>query len=183
MILVFDTETTGLVRHKLPASDPTQPMIVQLAAILYDNEANELDMMNVLVKTDGWDIPQVVVNVHGITKARADAEGISLADAINRFNLMVAQAKLAVAHNIKFDSGVLQCAYAKLGMPVPTGFPPGFCTMESSTQLCKLPGRSKYKWPKLSEAHRFLFKEDLPQAHDALADVRATARIYFAIRS
>lgn len=182
MILVFDTETTGLVRHNLPASDPKQPMIVQLAAILYDNDANELHIMNTLVKTDGWDIPQVVVNVHGITKARADAEGIPLAEVIDLFNLMVARAKLVVAHNIKFDSGVLQCAYAKLGRLAPKGFPPGFCTMESSTQLCKLPGRGKYKWPKLSEAYKFLFKEELPQAHDALADVRATARIYFAIR-
>lgn len=49
MILVFDTETTGLPAFNLPAEDPSQPHIVQLVAILYDNNRRVISELNVLV--------------------------------------------------------------------------------------------------------------------------------------
>jgi len=55
--------------------------------------------------------------------------------------------------------------------------------MAVTTPICKIPGKyNDYKWPKLAEAYRHLFNEEIKDAHDALADVRACARIYFELR-
>lgn len=56
------------------------------------------------------------------------------------------------------------------------------CTMNESTDLCKIPGPYGYKWPKLEELHKHLFGKTFDNAHDALADVRATARCLFELR-
>lgn len=51
------------------------------------------------------------------------------------------------------------------------------CTMQSSVNLCQIPypsGRKGFKWPKLTELHRFLFERDFENAHTALGDVEAT---------
>lgn len=43
MIFAFDTETTGLPDFRARSADPSQPHIVQLALLLYDDEGNELE--------------------------------------------------------------------------------------------------------------------------------------------
>jgi len=43
----------------------------------------------------------------------------------------------------------------------------------------RIPGKFKdFKWPKLIESYQFLFNESFDGAHDALADVRACARVH-----
>jgi hypothetical protein len=51
--------------------------------------------------------------------------------------------------------------------------------MISTVDLCKIDGPYGYKWPKLEELHRFLFKHDFDGAHDALADIQATAKCFW----
>lgn len=55
-----------------------------------------------------------------------------------------------------------------------------YCTMKRTTDLVGIPkghgGGNKY--PKLSELYRFLFDEDFENAHDAMADVTATAKCF-----
>lgn len=54
-----------------------------------------------------------------------------------------------------------------------------FCTMKAMTPVCKLHGNyGDFKWPKLQEAHKHAFGVEFDGAHDALADVRACARVY-----
>jgi hypothetical protein len=61
---------------------------------------------------------------------------------------------------------------------------PTFCTMLSSVEVCRLPGRyGDYKWPRLAELHQHLFGADFAGAHDAAADVMACLRCYFALRA
>ena len=58
-----------------------------------------------------------------------------------------------------------------------------FCTMKSSTNLCRLPGRyGNFKWPKLTELYKFLFNEEMEGAHDAMVDVRATRKCYYRLK-
>jgi inhibitor of KinA sporulation pathway (predicted exonuclease) len=50
----------------------------------------------------------------------------------------------------------------------------------SYTNILKIPSpyyQEKFKFPKLSELHQWLFGEDFEGAHDALNDVKATSRI------
>ena len=53
--------------------------------------------------------------------------------------------------------------------------------MKSGTEICKIPHPkwpNKFKWPKLREAHEVLCGCVLEKAHDALGDVKATAKIW-----
>jgi DNA polymerase III subunit epsilon len=53
--------------------------------------------------------------------------------------------------------------------------------MQDMTDICCLPSPwgKGYKWPKLHEAHRHCFGKEFEDAHDALADVRACAKVFF----
>ena len=50
MIFCFDTKTTGLVQHKLPASHPSQPHLVQYAGLLADDDGRVLGALSAVVK-------------------------------------------------------------------------------------------------------------------------------------
>jgi hypothetical protein len=54
--------------------------------------------------------------------------------------------------------------------------------MESSVDYCKIESKYGYKWPKLSELHIKLFGEDFEGAHNALADIEATAKCFWKLR-
>ena len=52
---------------------------------------------------------------------------------------------------------------------------------EEGTDFCQLPGGrgGKFKFPTLVELNNFLFNENFDEAHNATADVEATARCFF----
>ena len=54
------------------------------------------------------------------------------------------------------------------------------CT-ETTALLCQIPGGrgGKFKLPTLSELHEHLFSDKFQEAHNATADVEATARCFF----
>ena len=54
--------------------------------------------------------------------------------------------------------------------------------MKLATDYCKIPGMYGYKWPSLSELHIKLFNEDFEEAHDASADISATARCFWKMK-
>ena len=56
------------------------------------------------------------------------------------------------------------------------------CTMNASTDFCKIPGPYGYKWPKLEELYKILFDESF-NAHNALDDIRATTRCFWKLSS
>lgn len=66
---------------------------------------------------------------------------------------------------------------------------PFFCTMLATTSLLGIPHPNEYfrkkgqfKWPSLDELHAFLFGceiEGRDNFHDALVDVKGTAKCYF----
>jgi len=180
-ILFIDTETTDKWRFNLPATDPKQPHMVQLAAMLISDEKKVLARFSTLIRPDGWKISEEAAAVHGITAELCEDCGITLKMAMWTLGEIARGAGLLVAHNLDFDRSVVTAEYVRIGMSM---FDlPGFCTMLEATPVCKLPGsRGDYKWPKLTEAHRHLTGKDFDGAHDAMADVSACVRCYFALR-
>lgn len=179
MKLFFDTETTGLVNFKLDITDSRQPRLVQLAALLTDNDGTEAASINLTIKPVGFDIPTAASDVHGITTERATEIGVNAADALSCFCGLWNVSDLVVAHNIKFDL-IVVLRELHLYKLQTTKTVPSFCTMDAMTDLCKLPGKfGNFKWPRLQEAYIHCFGEAFPDAHDALADVRACAAVYF----
>ncbi len=182
--LFFDTETTGFIR-KLPDNDPQQPHLVQLAALLVSDDGTDLGNMNVLVRPDGWTIPDVVANIHGVTTARALADGLTIATVMDLFHGLYERADTLIAHNLDFDCSVMRVVYARHNITPPVRSLAKFCTMKTTTPILQLPKKrgSGFKWPKLQELHKFLFGgEEFADAHDALVDIRATAKCYFELK-
>jgi len=60
--------------------------------------------------------------------------------------------------------------------------PQKICTMQSTTDICKLPSQYGFKWPSLQELHKFLFGCDFEGAHDASDDVTAMAKCFFELK-
>lgn len=193
MILFFDTETTGIWDRRLPPDHPQQPHIVQLACLLTEDDGEERAAVNLIVRPDGWDIPSGASAIHGITTEIAQRCGISEAMAVACWDRLGQVSDTLVAHNIEFDWGVMETAASRTGACRKEGgkIPNLFCTMKAATPILNMPptsrmlavGINKPKPPKLEECVQFWFSEKHEKAHDALADVRACARIYFHMKS
>jgi len=188
--LFFDTETTGTVsKWNAPISDPTHPDVVQLAAILRDDETKlEISTVNVIVKPEGWIISPGAANVHGIKQEFAEKFGVSIENAAYLFGGMMSVADTIVAHNINFDSLIMKRALWRAGVSaedVAARFAScqPRCTMLTSVNIVRVPHKrprhpTDFKWPKLEECSQYFFKESVVGAHDALVDVRMTIRVY-----
>lgn len=178
MILFFDTETTGLVRNWNDASDPKNPKLVQLGLMLTNNEGRVLNTYSSIVKPIGFDIPAEATAVHGISTEMALRNGTEPDRVKHVFLEYCLKAHLLVAHNFKFDSLVMQHALnGSSGLFIGIK---SYCTMLESTPICQMEKKTGgFKWPKLKEAYKFFFNEELRDAHDALTDVMACKRVYF----
>lgn len=190
-ILFFDTETTGLPDFRSPSDAGHQPHLIQIAADLSDEHGNTIDEWSTIVRPGvGAQFAPEAIAAHGITPERAMAEGIDLAVAWDRFAGLVGNAGGIVGHNVSFDLRIMRIASAKLGMEKWQSPVESRCTMRMATPILNLPptermlaaGFNKPKAPNLTECVRFFFNEDLDGAHDALVDVRACKRVYFAIK-
>ncbi|MEJ6520298.1 3'-5' exonuclease [Shewanella bicestrii] len=84
LILPFDTETTGLPDWKSPSEADYQPHLVQLAALLVNDKFEIVKELDVIIKPNGWVIPDEVAAIHGITTERAMDEGIPEQEALTQ---------------------------------------------------------------------------------------------------
>jgi len=186
MILFFDTETSGMIKRDLPEDHPSQPRLVQLGALLTEHDLRPRAEIAMIVESEGVSFDRRAVEVHGITEEIADRCGLPMLVVLATFSNLCRRASLVVAHNLAFDAEVMACQFKRAARPNPLEFPElrFECTMKASTPILKLPGNyGDYKWPSLDEAHRFFLGEGVEGAHDALADVRACARIWKALRA
>lgn len=182
--LFFDTETTGVPKDwKAPiTSFDNWPRIVQIAWLIYDCRGNQIKKNEFVIKPSGFEIPTEASNVHGITTKYAFEAGSAIKDALIKFEQDCEKSKYLIAHNINFDSNVLGAEFLRTFGRNPLTKIDQLCTMEASTDFCKIPGKKGYKWPKLSELHIQLFGVNFEDAHNALADVEATAKCYWEMK-
>jgi len=184
MPLFFDTETSGFYNTKEPPSSPSQPYLVQFAAILDDEEGNLKAAVNFRVYAgQEEEVPEGAKNVHGINLAELKAYGVPLAVACATFSNLRKMTPRVIAHNIEFDMNVMAAQFSRLDKDfnIIDGV---FCTMKAASFVLKLPGKfGKYKWPKLQEAYSSLVDDDgFKGAHDAFADVKACRAVYYKLK-
>lgn len=198
-ILVFDTETSGLVDFNGKPTDKNQPEIVQLAAMLCTPSPNSpigftvAGALNFRIRPS--DTPPRAIHpkafeAHGLSNPMLLDTGMPRGVALQAFQGLLAQADTIVAHNIRFDAMALRAAWFREYGEEFTSQVEGktaFCTMKATIPIVKVlhkePKHAKdYKWPKLQEAHVHFFGEEFQGAHDAFADVFACAKVYFAVQ-
>jgi DNA polymerase-3 subunit epsilon len=179
MYLIFDTETNTLPQFNLPHHHNGQARVIQLACLLLDHEFKEVASFYSLIKHDCIAIAEGAFKAHGISLGKLREFGIESELAMQTFLAFKEKATVCIAHNIKFDSFLLNVEQAQVGNPLITWKNP-FCTMLASTPIVglKRANSTALKWPKLSEAYEYFFHKKFEKAHDALADVRATAEVF-----
>ncbi|MDR6966588.1 DNA polymerase-3 subunit alpha [Flavobacterium arsenatis] len=183
MYLIFDTETTGLPkRWDAPITDVNNwPRCIQIAWQLHDEMGKLIEHQDYLVKPEGFNIPYDAERIHGISTELAQADGISLAEVLEKFNIALSKAKFIVGQNLGFDVNIMGCEFHRMGVNSPMSLMPVLdtCT-EVTASLLKLPGGrgGKFKLPTLTELHEYLFHKPFAEAHNATADVEATTRCF-----
>lgn len=204
--LFYDTETSGLPLFEQPSEHPDQPHIVQLGALLIDLDTRrELAALDLIVRPEGWVIPEDVAAIHGITQEMAMDVGVSEAVAVEALLAMWAKAdgsyRGRVGHNESFDARILRIALKRHVDPLdPNAEVPmsdrwkaahAECTQRLATPILKLPPTAKmraakrfhHKSANLGEAYQHFTGQPLDGAHNAMVDVRACAVVYFAAKA
>lgn len=180
MIIVFDTETTGLPDWKAPSDADHQPHMVEIAALLCDDQGNVLERHQAIIQPGGWEITPEMTAIHGISHEQAMDEGVPEAEALDGFFALYRKASVRAAHNATFDDRIIRIATSRyLSKEFADSIKEAtekFCTCSKSREAVGLG-----KLPTLAEAHRHFIGEDLAEAHRAMPDAIACARIYFAL--
>lgn len=183
MYLIFDTETTGLPQNfNAPLSDSDNwPRMVQIAWQLHDNEGNLIENQDYIIKPEGYDIPFNATRIHGISTKMAMEQGKDLTEVLEEFNEVLKKTKVAAGHNIDFDYKIVGAEFHRKNIENLLQKMPSADTMELGTDYCQLPGGrgGRYKSPKLGELFQKLYGYEFDEAHNAAADVNATAQVFF----
>ena len=198
LILVYDVETSGLPLFDQPSEDPRQPHICQLAACLVDTDTRKtIQSIDLIIRPDGWEIPDEVAKIHGITTEYAKEVGVDEIAVISLF-LVLWRASPAscvrIGHNEAFDARLIRIALKRFSFSqeMVDAWKRGKaeCTAKLATPYCKLPptdkmkavGRNHYKTCKLEEAYQAFFRRPMLDAHSAMGDVQACMAVYWKIK-
>ena len=183
MFLIFDTETTGLPkRWDAPISDSENwPRCIQVAWQLHDAAGTLIEHKDFIVTPGGYDIPFESEQIHGISTALAKKQGTPISDVLTAFEGALSKTQYVVGHNVGFDVNIIGAELHRLQRNTSVTTIPVLDTCTEDTAiLCQLPGGrgGKFKLPTLTELYRHLFQESFEEAHNATADVEATARVF-----
>jgi DNA polymerase-3 subunit alpha len=182
VFLVFDTETTGLpIRDDAPLSDlDNWPRAVQIAWQLHATDGKLIEAKDFVIEPEGFDIPFNASKIHGITTEVAHHYGQPLKEALAAFKDALAQSTYLVGHNIQFDINILGAEYLRVSGQNPMEGMASVDTSEETRNFCQLQGGKGggFKIPRLEELYQKLFNETFAEAHNAIADVEATSRVF-----
>jgi len=182
-ILFFDTETSGLPKNWNAPVEQIEnwPRLVQIAWQIYDLQGKLIEEKEYVIKPNGFDIPIEASNVHKITTQKAHEIGVDLNLILDIFSNEIKDSDLLVAHNYSFDYSIIGSELLRNGLENTLKNKEYICTMKSSTDFCNISGPYGNKWPKLEELYDILFNETF-NAHNALDDIRATARCFWELQ-
>ena len=203
-VLVFDTETTGLINKSLLPLQykdlALHPYITQLSAVLYDVDNQKVKkVFNTYVKIpDHVEIPEIVQQLTGITKEKCNS-GMEISEALSTFYQLYLKCDAIVAHNMWFDSKMIRIECMRNRFPQMLGIffqgtsqgtsqetsqnknedeKPISCTMMEGMRYCGL-----NRFVRLSALYELLFKQDANQyeLHNSLVDTMVCLRCYLKI--
>lgn len=176
--LFIDIESTGI--------NITSARLIQLGFILCDGNGNDIISDNIYIKPKQFEIPESATKINGITTEFAIANGIDLTNALHRLISAMNVSTYLVGHNVSFDIDIIYKELIRTNINYNIQSKPKIDTMFKSIDYCAIPSGysygDKYKWPKLQELHKKLFGYEFDNAHDAMADIRATKKCFFEMK-
>ena len=160
-ILVFDTETTGLLAPRA-ARITRQPLIIEFYGQIIDGSDCHY------LFDPGAKLSPIITKITGIRDSDLKGKPNFRAHA-NEIVALIEDADIVVAHNLSFDKGIIETSLRREKLDAPV-WPRGICTVEATEHLY---GRRM----KLAELYTELFNDTF-KAHRATEDVKALVRIF-----
>lgn len=196
LALFYDFETSGLPLFSEPSEHPDQPHIVQVGAQLVNMDTRVVvQSLDVIVRPNGWSIPEDVSAIHGITTEMACDMGVPEDIAVEMLLALWKPdaPRLRIGHNQQFDARIMRIGLMRfLGEQMADIWKAGEaqCTQILATPILKLPptakmkaaGRGHHKSANLREAYEYFTGKPLSGAHNAMVDVDGCKTVYFAIQ-
>ena len=164
-MIIFDTETTGLIQHVSTPLDQ-QPEIIEVAAIKVDDQfLEERDALTFLVKPKRLPLPAIITKITGFVDADL-ADALSFPRHVATLEAFFVGERIAVAHNIAYDIGMFELELRRLGRVTRFPWPPTqLCTVEHSLTI-------KGHRLKLGQLYEHAFGKPMVEAHRAMPDTR-----------
>lgn len=206
LVLVFDTETTGLPASKILNPDTLNlwPYIVQFSYIVYDTDKNDIVLSSdtiVKLKNDII-IPEESIKIHGITNEMSQKDGTNINVILTDFFHHLRNVDLLVGHNVSFDinmvkvellriiydnSSLSEIKAYKFDLHFLANYTNIYCTLQESIDLCNIKGVTKFgkeyiKYPKLLELHQKLFESVPNNLHNSFNDILVTLRCFMKLK-
>lgn len=164
LIMVFDTETTGLPgKYISPETLNEWPEIVQLSYIIFDTEKNDIVKTNDNIINIHKEVNPDSIKIHGITTEISLTKGIPVEIPIEQFFNDLKKVDLLVGHNLSFDMDMIRVElmrlihfnvlkqnedldmyydklvkYYKNDLHYLNNFKNTYCTMKTTIDLCKI---------------------------------------------
>lgn len=186
MYLFIDTETTGLPKKwDAPLRDLNNwPRLVQLGWLEFDKDGNEISHGDYIIKPEGFEIPEEAARIHKVTTKIAKDKGYPLKSVLMILNALISKCDYIIAHNISFDEKIIGAEFLREYINTKLFDKNRFCTMESTVDFMKIPSdKGGYRFPGLSDLHRKLFGNNFSESHNAFADIKATAKIFWELKN
>ena len=201
-IIVFDTETTGLIPKAKDLSIENCPYITQLSFAVYDTQLETIrSSFDTYIKIPTHVIiPEIVTNITGITKEKCQTDGIPIKEALQIFYHAMSLCDCIIGHNIEFDIQMINIEVQRNRRSLPKQIHSIFdpnrllkfgihmdCTMRMTIDACSLYRTTdkKYtykKFPKLSETYFHIFQIIPENLHNSMIDVLICLRCYIKYR-
>ena len=178
MNLVFDTETTGLFKKGVSykkINEFNESRLLSICWLLTKGD-NIIEQSYFIIKPNNFKISNESTLIHGITKEYAEENGTDINIVLEAFYSSIKRCTNIVAHNISFDETIVKSELFRCGsIHVIEEFDKKhkICTMLKGRLFMNI-----RKYPKLSELYKFLYKEELTNAHCALDDTKNCFKCY-----
>jgi len=176
--IAFDFETSGLPKGRKPLTPETLGQYdtcraVSISAARFSSRGRLIDTFDAMVYPSDFEIGAGSVAIHGITEDMAKSKGRSFIQVFTDFMTFIGpRTKTLIAHNAKFDTGVLRSEMMRHNIDLSLIEDLNFhCTLELY--------RDRFLKPiKLGVLYEEIFGHQFENAHNSLADCIACGRVY-----
>jgi DNA polymerase III epsilon subunit-like protein len=171
-VIIFDTETTGLIGV---TSIEQQPRITELGVLKVDDRT-----LKILFKLDtlvnpGIPLDPKVVKGNGITEEMVKGAKPFIAHLPALIDLFLGE-RIMVSHNLPFDSGMLALELTRIQKVMHFPWPPEWkCTAEICNEL-------HHRYTSLEELYELFTKKKYKQLHRAMDDAMMLYEVVKALR-
>lgn len=166
MLIIYDTETTGLVKHP-DAPLNKQPRVIEFGATALSPASGKVTKRFTQLINPGEPVTDEITKITGITNNDLK-NAPAFKDAWKKIQAFLKDATMMLAHNEPFDHALIDYELKRAAKTFV--WPPVFCTI----------GLYRERWGrdmKLTELYQSIVGKELDQKHRALSDVDALVEI------